>query len=78
MLKRTHYIGQLQEAKGRVVISGWVHDVKETGRLTFIWVRDRTGLAQVTVLKQKAPRDVLDVSKELGSQDVIAVEGNLV
>jgi len=78
MLKRTHYIGQLQEAKGRVVISGWVHDVKETGRLTFIWVRDRTGLAQVTVLKQKAPRDVLDISKELGSQDVIAVEGNLV
>ncbi len=78
MLKRTHYIAQLQEAKGRVVISGWVHDVKETGRLTFIWVRDRTGLAQVTVLKQRASRDVLDASKQLGSQDVIAVEGNLV
>jgi len=77
MLRRTHYVAQLQDAEGRVVVSGWVHNIKDTGRLRFIWLRDHTGLAQVTVHKHKASRAVLDVSEQLGNQDVIAVEGEL-
>ncbi len=76
MLKRTHYTDQIEDAKGgKVVLAGWVHDVKDLARARFIWLRDRQGIAQVTVLKASASPEILKASEKLGKEDVIAVEG---
>jgi len=78
LLKRTHYTNQLENEKGKVVLAGWVHDVKELARIRFVWLRDRAGIAQITILKSEANPEVIAVSEKLGKEDVIAVEGTLV
>ncbi len=76
MLKRTHYTDEIESAKGgKVVLAGWVHDTKELARMRFIWLRDRQGVAQVTIVKANATPEILKVSEILGKEDVITVEG---
>ena len=59
----------------RVSIAGWVENVKEVGRLIFVWVRDRSGVAQVTIRKSSASEELLRIASSLGLHDFIAVEG---
>ena len=75
MLKRTHYTNELENATGTVVLAGWVHDIKELAKIRFIWLRDRGGVAQVTISKPNAPPEVIQATEKLGKEDVIAVEG---
>ncbi len=76
MLKRTHYTDQIEAAKGEtIVLAGWVHEVKDLARVRFIWLRDRRGLAQITIVKSTATPEILKVSETLSNEDVIAVEG---
>ncbi len=76
LLKRTHYTDEIENAKGeKVVLAGWVHDIKDLARTRFIWLRDRHGVAQVTIVKSNAAPEILKVSETLGREDVISVEG---
>lgn len=79
MLKRTHYTDQIESAKDeKIVLAGWVHEIKDLARTRFIWLRDRQGVAQITIVKANASPEILKVSETLGKEDVIAVEGTLV
>jgi aspartyl-tRNA synthetase len=79
LLRRTHYTDEIEDAKGQsVVLAGWVHDIKDLARARFIWLRDRQGVAQVTIIKANATPEILEVSGSLGKEDVITVEGTLV
>ena len=76
MLRRTHYTDEIETAKEEnFVLSGWVHEIKDLARTRFIWLRDRHGVAQVTILKSSASPEILRSSENLGREDVIAVEG---
>jgi nondiscriminating aspartyl-tRNA synthetase len=75
---RTHYANELLENKGReVTIAGWVENVKELPNLRFVILRDRTGLAQVTVHKKNTPAEIVKNSEKLNVQDVVAVTGTV-
>lgn len=77
MLKRTHYTNEIETADGKsVVLCGWVHDIKDLARTRFIWLRDRQGIAQITIMKPEASPEILKESEALGKEDVIAVQGN--
>jgi len=76
LLKRTHYTDQIENTKDeKLVLAGWVHEVKDLARTRFIWLRDRQGVAQITIVKANASPEILKVSETLGKEDVIAVEG---
>ncbi len=76
MLKRTHYTDQIEKSNAKtVVLAGWVHDVKDLARTRFIWLRDRRGISQITIVKAKASPEILKTSDTLGKEDVITVEG---
>jgi len=76
LLKRTHYTDEIETSKQkRVVLAGWVHEIKDLARTRFVWLRDRHGVAQVTVVKSSASSDILKASEALSKEDVIAVEG---
>jgi len=75
MLKRTHYTNQLENTEGPVVLAGWVHEIKDLARARFIWLRDRNGIAQITIIKAKIDPAILKLSDTLGNEDVITVEG---
>jgi nondiscriminating aspartyl-tRNA synthetase len=76
LLRRTHYTDEIENAKGQsVVLAGWVHDIKDLARARFIWLRDRQGVAQVTIIKANATPEIMKISGSLGKEDVITVEG---
>ena len=56
-------------------MAGWVHEIKDLARARFIWLRDRNGIAQITIIKAKIDPAILKLSDSLGNEDVITVEG---
>jgi nondiscriminating aspartyl-tRNA synthetase len=73
---RTHYVNELLSNTGKnVVIAGWVDNLKELPNLRFVILRDRTGVAQITLHKKNSPQELLLLSEKLNLQDVIVVEG---
>lgn len=73
---RTHYIGDLKQlVEGEVRITGWVERVKEVGRFRFIWVRDKTGIAQVTIPRESG--ELFERAAGIGLHDFVLVAGRL-
>ena len=72
-IKKTHNIGTLgPEMKGqKVIVGGWVEDLRELGKLSFITLRDVTGVSQIVVA---GPENLLQV-KDLTKQSVVLVTG---
>ena len=76
---RTRYTSELLQHKGEdATIAGWVDNIKELPNLRFIIIRDREGVAQITVHKKNSPKEVIDASEKLNLQDVISVTGLIV
>ncbi len=73
---RTHSCGELQpdDAGKTVTLMGWVDRRRDFGNLVFIDLRDRQGITQV-VIRSDANREVLEGSKELRPEFVLAVRG---
>ncbi|MGI0088514.1 MAG: aspartate--tRNA(Asn) ligase [Nitrosotalea sp.] len=74
-LKRTHYMGNLNASlKGqKIVVGGWVEDLRELGKLTFLTLRDVTGVAQVVVVGEEGIKQV----KDLNRQSVVRITGTV-
>jgi aspartyl-tRNA synthetase len=60
------------------VLTGWVHRRRDLGGLLFIDLRDRSGILQLSFGPDWTERESLDGAKELGNEDVIQVEGEVV
>jgi aspartyl-tRNA synthetase len=78
-LERTHYCGELRaEHEGdQATIMGWVARRRNLGKLIFIDVRDRTGVAQV-VFDWKSDPEAHAKAEQLAREYVIAVTGKVV
>ena len=71
---RTLAAGLPQAAPGsRVRIEGWIHRRRFLAAVTFLIVRDRTGLAQV-IIRQDEPQ-ALAAARDYGEETVVAVTG---
>ena len=73
---RTHMIKELNESMDgkEVVLAGWVHEVRETAKITFLILRDSTGLVQVIAKKGDISSKLL---KELSlpKESVVRIKG---
>lgn len=58
-----------------VTVCGWVHIRRDHGKLTFIDLRDRSGLLQVVFLPNHA--EALEAAKSLRSEFVVKITGNV-
>jgi aspartyl-tRNA synthetase len=58
-------------------LCGWVHRRRDLGGLLFVDLRDRSGLLQVSFGPDWTEADGLELSRDLGAEDVIAVEGHV-
>jgi len=73
--KRTHYIENLDpsmEGK-KVIVGGWIEDIRELGKLTFLTLRDVTGVAQIVLVGDEALKQI----KGLTRQSVVKVTGTI-
>ncbi len=70
--RKSHNIDEiLTEMKGQsVTIAGWVEDLRELGKMTFLTIRDITGITQVIV-----KGELNDKVKDLTRQSVLRITG---
>jgi aspartyl-tRNA synthetase len=68
---RTHNCGELRKdhAGTQVTLAGWVHSIRTHGALTFIDLKDRYGITQITVK---------DLSEQISKESVIQVKGEVI
>ncbi|MBN2431154.1 MAG: aspartate--tRNA ligase [Acidobacteria bacterium] len=78
MPQRTHTCGELDmEHVGQtVVLSGWVHNVRNLGGLLFIRLRDRYGITQVT-FDQSRDAGLFARAEALRGEFVVRVQGEV-
>ncbi len=74
---RSHYSGEITgEFDGeKVILSGWVHEIRDMGKLKFLILRDRAGFIQVTAKKGVTDDSILSMIAGLSKESVIVVEG---
>jgi aspartyl-tRNA synthetase len=78
--QRSCLLGHLTEADvGRTLrLMGWVHRRRDLGGLLFLDLRDRSGLLQVSVGPDWTDAASLAEAQEIGHEDVVAVDGEVV
>jgi aspartyl-tRNA synthetase len=77
---RTHLCGALRPAHvgTKVRLGGWVHRARDLGGLSFVDLRDRAGIVQVSFNPENCPADVCAAAARLGPETVVLIEGNVV
>ncbi|OYT53079.1 aspartate--tRNA(Asn) ligase [Candidatus Bathyarchaeota archaeon ex4484_135] len=75
--RRTHYTDQLgPEMDGQeVVLTGWVRDIRDLGKICFMVLKDRRGTVQITAPKKVVGEELYEVISGLGRQYCVAVRG---
>ena len=73
---RTNTCGELNlsNVDQQIVLSGWVHKMRKMGGMTFIDVRDRYGITQLS-FDQEVNTELYNQANKLGREWVIKVEG---
>jgi len=76
-LRRTTYAGEIDaEDYGQSrTFAGWVHDVRDLGGIAFLQLRDRTGIIQVTAVKEETAPEVFDTLTSLNRESAVMVSG---
>ncbi|TMU54863.1 aspartate--tRNA ligase [Flagellimonas algicola] len=77
---RTSTCGALRasDINSEVVLSGWVHKVRDKGFVVWVDLRDRYGITQLVLDQDRTPDQLLDMAKELGRETVIQVKGQVI
>lgn len=77
MVARSHYSSQVtsKDAEKEVTVAGWVHKLRDLGKLKFIVLRDVTGLIQVTLKQGVTDPGLIELANGLREEDVISVTG---
>jgi nondiscriminating aspartyl-tRNA synthetase len=75
MLERTFTTELSKKPEGtEVLLKGWIHQIRDLGKIKFLVLRDREGLVQIVVVApQKHPQ--WDIIKDLKQEYVIQVVG---
>ena len=71
------YIADAKKQIGKqVTVAGWVHDLRDLGKVRFIILRDKTGMLQVTAKKgEVSDKSLADM--DLPRESVVEVSGNV-
>ncbi len=75
---RTYFIEELTDSLNNkeVVLSGWVHEVRELGNITFLILRDKTGLIQIIGKTDITDKQIIK-QMHLPKESVIQIKGIL-
>ena len=73
---RTHYSKELSRDDDgkKVIVAGWVEDIRNLGSIAFIILRDRRGTLQITTFK-KQHKEIFEKLVSLNRESVISVRG---
>jgi len=79
LILRTHYSGDINaEMDGKeVTLAGFAHETRDLGGIAFLVLRDRKGLAQVTLVKKLLGKEVFKMARTISRESVVLVRGNV-
>lgn len=79
MILRTHYSGQISaDMDGKeVMLVGFAHEIRDLGGIAFLVLRDREGMAQITLVKKLLGKDVFKMARSISRESVVMVRGNV-
>jgi aspartyl-tRNA synthetase len=75
------YAGTLhkQHTGSSIILAGWVQKQRDFGELIFLDLRDRTGIVQVVIDRERgASAELVATAKEIRSEFVVRIEGDVV
>lgn len=61
--------------KPKVEITGWVHKIRNLGKINFIVLRDMSGIIQITAVKGKVSDELFNLMDKITRESVIYVKG---
>ncbi|MEA3559676.1 MAG: aspartate--tRNA(Asn) ligase [Candidatus Thermoplasmatota archaeon] len=75
--KRTKFAAEIGEEdyNTELTLCGWVQYTRNLGKMAFIHLRDRSGIAQVTALSKTMEKEVFDLIVGVPRESAIAVRG---
>jgi len=73
---RSHYVKEAfkLDTPSEVKLAGWIYRIRDLGGVKFLLLRDKTGIIQIVVKKDKAPK-AYDVAETLTEESIVVVEG---
>ncbi len=75
-MKRLTSPSELKEMQGKEVhLQGWVHDVRVLGGISFVLLRNTSGIVQIAAPKKDVPAEVFQFIASLHQEDVISCKG---
>ncbi len=79
MILRTHYSGDITpELDGKeVTLAGFAHETRDLGGIAFLVLRDRQGLAQITLVKKLLGKDLFKSARSISRESVVRVRGTV-
>jgi len=79
LILRTHYSGDITaELDGKeVTLAGFVHETRDLGGIAFLVLRDRKGLAQVTLVKRLVGKEMFKTVRSISRESVVLVRGTV-
>ncbi len=75
-MERT-YVRDVFSKKGKVLVKGWVHEVRDLNKIRFIVLRDVTGSVQVVAVNGETNKEDFEKIKGLTRESVVAIEGSI-
>jgi len=79
LIHRTHYSGDINaQLDGKeVILAGFAHEMRDLGGIAFLVLRDRKGLAQITLVKKLLGKEVFKSARTISRESVVMVRGNV-
>ena len=76
---RSRMVGRITsaDAGASMRLAGWVHRRRDLGGVFFVDLRDRSGILQVSVGPEWTEPESLALTRELGAEEVVQVEGEI-
>ncbi|MFW3146715.1 MAG: aspartate--tRNA(Asn) ligase [Thermoplasmatota archaeon] len=77
LMKRSKFAAEIGEEdyNTEVTLCGWVQYTRNLGKMAFVHLRDRSGVAQVTALSKTMDKELFDLIVSVPRESAIAVRG---
>ncbi|KAB5490978.1 MULTISPECIES: aspartate--tRNA ligase [Flagellimonas] len=77
---RSNTCGELRASHigSEVILSGWVHKLRDKGFVAWVDLRDRYGITQLVFDEERTSKELLEQARELGRETVIQAKGQVI
>ncbi|MGQ9780851.1 MAG: aspartate--tRNA(Asn) ligase [Nitrososphaeria archaeon] len=77
--KKRYYASEISslEEDSTAILRGWIEDIRPLGRITFVTIRDPTGLAQVILSRNIVDEEVFKSANDTNRQSIAEVVGKV-